>query len=92
MTDFMRGVLMNKDVIEVFKDVSGFRDVIMKPYNPPAPSPSPKQCSVSLKHQLSSSSCNLQTPSFGCKHFFSHICFDMTSLKISCTATKFSRN
>lgn len=73
MTAFMRGVLLNKEVIAVFKDVSGFRSIKVLDVSatvPAAPATAAAvvaagACTVALKHQLSSATCTLGT-SFGC--------------------------
>eukprot|EP00937_MAST-01D_sp_MAST-1D-sp2_P000117 g117.t1 len=69
MTAFMRSVLLNDEVIAVYKDVSGFRDVRMvagAPAPTPAPpSPPPATCQVTLKNQHSHASCRLHD-SFDC--------------------------
>ena len=67
MTAFMKKVLFNKEVLDVFRDVSGFRDVVMIPSNttPPAPGPVPAVCSVALKKQISRAACTAHA-SFDC--------------------------
>ena len=68
MTSFMRRVLLNKEVIAVYRDVSGFRDIVMKAAPAPAPTPPPPPpvtCSVALEKQHSHAACVLHQ-TFGC--------------------------
>jgi alpha-galactosidase len=69
MSTLQSKLLLNEEVIAVFKDVSGFEDVAVKeavrpPPPPPYPGP-PRQCHVTLEKQTSHADCTLGA-SFDC--------------------------